>query len=242
VLAWAAGVRRRALVAGLLVGLAASVKQPPIFMLLALLPTAVSRREAAVLVAAAVSVPVASVLPFLALEPRLTLDGLTANRGVPGFGGVSAFVQPELTRAWSTLDARVEASSALRALTDVQNLVVGAAVLVTGALLYRRRVEPLAGAVVVWLVVYATNVNFAFQYLVWGLPFFLAAGHLRAVGAFSVLATAGAFLLLFHPDLGDAGWTYYVVVQAVWLALLAAAAIAVVRVVRGAGAGLTLPP
>lgn len=240
VLAWARNVPHRALVAGLLIGVAASIKQPPGFMVLALLPTVTSRREALTLVAAAVAVPLASILPWLLLEPRLTIDGLTANKGVPGFAGLSAFVQPDLTRAWATLEGNIAPSEAIKALTDVQNVIVAVAALATGALLYVRRATPLVAATVIWLVVYAVNPNFTFQYLVWGLPFFLAAGYLREVALFTVIATAAAFLLYFRPDLNDDGWTYYVLAQAVWLTLVATAVRWLIRVMRGDAPRLTL--
>ena len=52
-----------ALVAGLLIGLGAALKTTPGLMLLALLPSARSRREAVTLVVAAVAVPLAMLLP-----------------------------------------------------------------------------------------------------------------------------------------------------------------------------------
>jgi hypothetical protein len=227
VLVWVRGVPNRALWAGLLIGLGAAVKQPPIFMVLALVPTAVGMREGLRLAGAAVAVPVASILPFLVLEPSATVEGITANRGVPGFGGLSAFLQPELTRYWATLEQGVGPNGAVEFLTDAQNWIVGVAVLATGALLVRRRVEPFAAAGTIWLVVYATNPNFAFQYLVWGLPFFVVGGHLRRALVLTAAATPPALLLYLHPDLGDDGWVYWALVQALWLGLVAAAALAI---------------
>ncbi|HEX8646665.1 MAG TPA: glycosyltransferase family 87 protein [Thermoleophilaceae bacterium] len=223
VLVWVRGVPNRALWAGLLIGLGAAVKQPPIFLVLALLPTAVGVREGARLAAAAVAVPVLSVLPFLVADPGTTVEGITANRGVPGFGGLSAFLQPELTRYWATLEQGVGPNGAVEFLTDAQNWIVAVAVLATGALLVRRRAEPFAAASLIWMVVYATNPNFAFQYLVWGLPFFVLAGRLRAAALLTAAATPPALLLYLHPDLGDDGWVYWVLVQAFWLGLVAAA-------------------
>ena len=232
VLLWVRGVPNRALWAGLLIGLGAAVKQPPLFLVLALLPTVLNRREAFTLVASAVAVPLASLLPFLIAEPSLTIDGVTANRGVPGFGGLSAFLQPELTRYWATLDGDVGPNSAVEVLTDAQNWIVGAAVLATGVLLWRKRVEPLPGAVLIWLVVYATNPNFAFQYLIWGLPFFIIAGHLRATAVLTAMATPPAVILLLHPDVDSSGWLYWVLVQTLWLALVATAALTWARTAR----------
>ena len=232
VLVWVRGVPNRALWAGLLIGLGAAVKQPPIFLVLALIPTAAAPREAVRLVAAAIAVPLLSVLPFLVAEPSATVEGITANRGVPGFGGLSAFFQPELTRYWATLEQGVGPNGAVELLTDAQNWTVGVAVLATGALFARRRVEPFAAASTIWLVVYATNPNFAFQYLVWGLPFFILTGHLRRVLLLTAAATPPALLLYLHPDLGDDGWIYWTLVQALWLGLVAAAGIGLRRVGR----------
>lgn len=229
VLAWVRGVPNRALWAGLLIGLGAAVKQPPIFMVLALLPTAVGVREGARLVTFAAAVPLVSILPFLVADPSTTIEGITANRGVPGFGGLSAFFQPELTRYWATLEQGVGPNGAVEFLTDAQNWIVGVAVLATGALLVRRRVEPFAAASAIWLVVYATNPNFAFQYLVWGLPFFIVGGHLKRVALLTAVATPPALLLYLHPDLGDDGWAYWTLVQALWLGLVAAAAMSLAR-------------
>lgn len=226
VLVWVRRVPNRALWAGLLIGLGAAVKQPPLFMVLALLPTAVGWREGARLAAAAVAVPLVSLLPFLVAEPSATIEGVTANRGVPGLGGPSAFLQPELTRYWATLEQGVGPNSAVEFLTDAQNWIVGAAVLATGALLIWRRAEPFAAASLIWLVVYATNPNFAFQYLIWGLPFFILTGHLRRVLILTAAATPPALLLYLHPDLGDDGWVYWTLVQALWLGLVATAAAA----------------
>ena len=223
VLVWAHEVPRRALWAGLLIGLAAAIKQPPFLMVLALLPTAVGWRERGTLVAAAASVPLLSVLPFLATEPGLTADGLTANRGVPGFGGLSAVLQPELTRFWATLDGNVSPNSAVETVTDVQNLLVGAAVVAATVILMRRRTAPLDAACVIWLVVFAVNPNFAFQYLIWGLPFFLAAGRVRWAAILTVAASVPAYLLYFRPDIDESGWLYLVLVQALWLGLTVAA-------------------
>jgi hypothetical protein len=232
VLLWVRGVPNRALWAGLLIGLGAAVKQPPLFLVLALLPGAAGWREGGRLVGAAAAVPLVSILPFLVLDPGGTVEGVTANRGVPGFGGLSAFLQPDLTRFWATLGAGVEPNGAVELVTDAQNWIVGAAVLATGLMLWRRRVEPLHGAVLIWLVVYATNPNFAFQYLIWGLPFFIAAGHLRATLALTTVATPPAVLLLIRPDVDGSGWLYWCLVQALWLVLCAAAARAWVRTAR----------
>ena len=231
VLVWIARVPRRALWAGLLIGLAAAVKQPPLFMVLALLPSALDHRERLVLAATAVAVPVVSVLPFLLAAPAVTLDGLTANRGVAGFGGWSAFVQPDLTRYWYTLEPGVVLSDAMRFVIDAQNMIVGVAVLAAGALAYRRRLEPLGAATLIWLTVFVANPNFAYQYLIWGLPFFLAAGHVRGVAALQA-AFLPATVLIYSRPIDDSGWIYFAAVQLAWLGLVVVTARAWRNVLR----------
>lgn len=231
VLLWERGVPRRALWAGALIGLGAAMKAPPAFVALALLPTARSPREGAGLVAAVAAVPLLLTAPWLIIEPRATIDALSYNKGVIGFGGLSAFLQPAITRFWSSLDDPVQPSALVTSVTDVQNVIVVAAVLAVTVLLVRRRAAPLPGAVAIWLTVFAVNPNFAYQYLIWGLPFFLLAGHVRAVIALQVAILPAAALLYGHPDgVDDSGWLYFAAIQAVWLGLVVAAVLAVRRV------------
>jgi hypothetical protein len=220
---WVRGGRRRALTAGLLIGLGAAVKTVPFFVVLVLLPTARDRREALTLLGCAMAVPAAAVAPWLAMDPGGTLDALRANHGVPGFGGLSAFLQPQLTRYWSALDAPPPPiAPAITAVTDVQNLIVGAAVLAVAAMLALRRAEPLAGLAALWMCVLAVNPNFAYQYVVWALPFLLLAGLLRETALLQAALLAPALLLYSHADKG--GWTYWVLVQLAWLVIVAIAA------------------
>jgi hypothetical protein len=86
---------RRAVVAGLLIGAGTAIKTAPILVLLALLPTAVSRREMLRLTAWAVAVPALLVLPFLLLDPSGTLETLRYG-GFPGAGSVGLVLQPGL--------------------------------------------------------------------------------------------------------------------------------------------------
>ena len=137
---WVAGVPRRALWAGLLIGLGACVKPIPLFCVLALLPAVRDRREAVTLVVAAVAVPLVALAPWLLADASTTIDALTENHGVPGFLGLSTFAQPELTRWWIELDGPVpDANAALRFLADAQNFIVAGAVFAVAAL--RRRPE-----------------------------------------------------------------------------------------------------
>jgi hypothetical protein len=220
---WCAGGSRRAALAGVLIGLGAAVKTVPLFAALALLPTARSRREAATLLAAAAAVPVLAVLPWLVADHVNTLSALTQNRGVPGFGGLSAFAQPAVTRFWASLQHPVPGNDVILFLWRIQNLVVGAAVLATAALLLSRRARAVDGLALLWLTVLAVNPNFAFQYVVWTLPFLLLAGRLRTVALLEAALLAPSVLLYTHWD--GSGWIYWATMQAAWLAIVAAWAV-----------------
>ena len=218
-IAWVRGGERRAAAAGLLIGLGAAVKTVPLFAVLGLLPSARRVREGVALAAVAVAVPALALAPWLLADTANTVDALTRNQGVPGFGGLSAFLQPELTRAWSANAALPEVNGAIEAATDVQNLLVAAAVLAVAALALRRRCPPLDGLVAIWLTVLAVNPNFAYQYVVWALPFLLLAGRLRTALLLQAVLLVPGVLLYTHAD--DGGWVYWVTVQAAWLTIVA---------------------
>jgi len=85
----------------------------------------------------------------------------------------------------------------------------------------------------VWLCAYAFNVNFAFQYAVWGLPFFLVAGHFRAAFIMQVGLVAPGLILYLRPwHHGAVAIVYLVIMQGVWLAWLAAIVISGRQIVR----------
>lgn len=186
---------RRALVAGALIGLGGSVKVSALLTVLALLPTVRSLREGVRLCAAAAAVPVLLLVPWLAADPGGTVAALRSNDGLPGFGGISLLVQPDLSALWLQTKDGVELTAASEALFDVAALVAIGTLLATGALLAWRRTPPLNAAVVVWVTVYALGVNFSLQYLVWGLPFFLMAGRLGAVAAIQAAVLVPTALL-----------------------------------------------
>jgi len=237
---WSGGARHRAPLAGALIGLGAAIKTVPLFTAFALLGSARGRREAGVLLIAAVAVPLAAVLPWLVLDPPGTVSALTANHGVPGFAGVSALLQPGLTRYWSGLDSAAPAvTPAVLALTDVQNLLVGIAVIAVAALTVRRRTEPLEALVAMWLTVLAVNPNFAYQYVVWALPFLLLAGRLRETAAIQALLLPPAVLLYSHADKG--GWVYWAFAEIAWLGILVLWAAALLRITGWRGRPLAAP-
>jgi uncharacterized membrane protein len=156
-------VHRRALVAGLLIGLGASVKSVPILTVLALIPSARSWREWPTLVGSAVAVPLAAMAPFLVVDPSGTI-GSVQHLGFPGAGGLQLLVQPSL--AWHYLGDYVFHLSTASRLLQVHGwiLTVAALGLVT-IVLVRDRPPPVVGASLVWLVVYATAVNWQAKYM-----------------------------------------------------------------------------
>lgn len=226
------GRAHRAVAAGGLVGLAVAIKQPPVLFLLALLPTSRSWREGATLVASAALVPLLSVAPFLAANFSATVDGLTENRGLPGFGGISLLLQPNLSALWLRT-GDVELSSVSQAVFDHGSAFAALAMLATGAFLWRRRVEPLSAAVVVWLAFFAFGINFGLTYLIYGMPFLLMAGRLREALALQALLVVP--LVLLYVPAGRSfplEWIYTPVSLALWAVILVGFCVAVARVGR----------
>ena len=231
---WERDVRRRALVAGLLIGAGAAVKTVPIFMVLALLPAARDRREALTLAGAALAVPLLALAPWLLRDAGETIEALRANRGVGGLGGLSTFLQPDLTRYWVEFTDPPAPNAAVERMSDLQPMLVGAAVAAASVVAWRTRARPAQAATLIWLAVWAANVNFAFQYLIWGLPFLLLAGHLRGAAAVQVAAIVPALILYARPA-PETFAPVYVVAQSLLYAALVTAALMYARSLRGAG-------
>lgn len=175
---WETAPGRRALAAGLLIGLGAAVKTVPLLVVLALLPSARNRREAAVLVAAAVAIPAALMVPFLASDYEGASEVLGYN-GVPGVAGFSLVLQPALAADWLTGVPPALNETSLR-LFDLGGVPTLAALAVATLFLLRFRAPAPEAAVLVWLTVYAFSPNLFLHYAVWGLPFLILAGYLRA--------------------------------------------------------------
>jgi len=169
----------RALAAGLLIGVGGALKTVPLLLLLALLPSVRSRREALTLLAAAALPLVLAFAPF-AVAGKLPSPHVLTYRGLPGAGGLSLLAQPDLSLATLGISgARLSGLS--DALVRHGSLLVGAGLLAVAAVGVRSRARAPQLAVLLWLAVYAFGVNFFFQYALWGLPFFLMAGYVREV-------------------------------------------------------------
>jgi hypothetical protein len=227
VILWQLGGEGRAWQAGLLIGLGAAVKTFPLFVVFALLPTVRSRREAATLIALAVAVPLASVLPFLIADRHATITSITATKALPGIGGLSLLIQPSLIHTW--LSRPVRTDGLVLDLLRRQNLIVGAAVVIAGAFAYRRRLDAIPAAALIWLAVYVANPNWFYQYMIWGLPFFLLAGRRAEVAAVQLALALPAAEVYFHFGLPTLQWLYVPLVDLVWCAFAVAAVVLIVR-------------
>jgi hypothetical protein len=187
----------RALGAGLLIGVGAALKTVPALVALALLPRVRSLKEGITLLGLAVAVPVLGLLPWLLAKPGATVDALRYT-GVPGLGGLSLLAQPNLADYWLR-QRNVHLSGLSNALLDARFPITAVVLAVVVAVLIWRRPEPAQAATVLWLAVFASAVNFGPRYLVWGLPFMLMAGRLKAAAAFQAIAFPAAVIVVARP-------------------------------------------
>ncbi len=217
---------RRAIAAGILIGLGAAIKTVPIVVVLALLPRVASRREGAVLLGTAVGLPVLLMAPWVVAEPHATIEALRYT-GLPGIGGLTLLVQPSIADNW-LLGAQNHLSALNNTLLDIRGPLLALSVAAMAVLLVRRKPEPAKAALLAWLAVYVLSVNFGPRYLVWALPFALMAGYLTEAAILQAIAFPAALIIGTrpHPSLE---WlpTVYVVLMftllvafAVWLVLL----------------------
>lgn len=218
-----AGPERSAVLAGVLIGIGGAIKFPPLMILFALLPTARSIREGAVLIGSAAGVVLLSLAPFLLADFDATSEALRANKGLPGFGGLSLVLQPDLSGAWLGTNPEVELSSLSEWLYDRAGVLSAAIVLAAGAIAFWLRLPPISAAVLLFLAIYALAANFAFQYLVAGLAVFLLAGRIRAVAALQLAVLIPTVLLYVRErrDL-DLHYVYTPIMIAVWVAFVVA--------------------
>ena len=211
---------RRALWAGLLIGTGGLLKTVPLIVVLALLPSARSRREGAALVVAAAILPVLAFLPFLLADPAGVEEALR-YRGVPGVGGISLLVQPELARVWMN-EAPVAGTGITFALLDWGGAITGVAIAAVAAFLMRFRPGPLEGAALLYLALWVFGINFFLQYLIWGFPFLLMAGYVREVALAQLLMLPATVLVYLRPwEAEAAAWAYIPASLGIWGASVA---------------------
>ena len=188
---------RRAWLAGALIGIGAAVKTVPLLMIVALAPTARSRRELVTLVGCAVAVPLATFLPFLAADAS-GVAGLRHYHGAPGLGGLSLVLQPGLAQRWLT---HVVAPTRLTTWLFISHpgLLNAAVIFLVAGWSALRRPDPRTAAVVLWLAVLAFGSGFFFQYLVWVLPFLLLARQLWATAVAQALVAVPMVIFYLGP-------------------------------------------
>ncbi len=230
------GQRHRALLAGVLVGIGACVKTVPILVLLPLVFTATSRREAVVLVGAAFAVLFVAVAPFNAETPY-AVQQVGRYAGIPGFGGISLLLDPTFSADVLSGTEHGDAPVLVALAEAGPGIVLLPALAALAVLLWRRRPDALTGICLLWLVVYAFGVSFAVAYLVWALPFLIVRGHLVAVAAVQLVFLPAQLVLFNAPvDRTLALVAYTGVLAAAWLALLAVLVAWVRRIPRDARA------
>lgn len=194
---WERDLPRRALWAGLLIGLGGALKTVPLLLLVALLPSVRTRREAAVLVGAAALPVLAALAPF-AIAGTLPDLHVFTYRGIPGAGGLSLVADPRIVEIYMG-QGPPALGPAFTFLVEHGGMIAGLALAAVAAVGLRTRATALPLAVLLWLAMYAFGVNFFFQYLIWGLPFFLMAGHLRAVLAVQLFLLGPSIILYGRP-------------------------------------------
>ena len=227
---------RHAVAAGALIGLGAAIKTVPLVLLAAVAPYARSWNESLRLVVIAASIPVALAMPFL-LAGDSGAQKIFRYQGGPGLGGFGLVADPSgPIAAFGLREGHVD--GLVRTLTDNSRFILGAALLLAVAFILRYRPRPIQAACLLWLVVYVFGVNLYLNYLVWGLPFFLLAGYLRAVLALQIALLAPTLVSYVLVPASNHGlplraWEislfYTVPMIAVWVALAAALLLLVKR-------------
>ncbi len=202
---WEKGGTGRGLAAGALIGVGIAVKTIPGMMLLALLPSARSKREAATLVGAAATVPLALLVPFLVSDPEAVTRALEyPPRGTAGGIG---------------LISTLASNPVVKALLDHATLWNAAWLAGLALILWRARPAPTRAAVIVWLAAYAFATGFYLNYFVWGLSFLVLDGALVAAAAIQAVALA-PMVVTYAGLFGSwiAGRAFDVPMLALWLA------------------------
>ena len=187
----------RALTAGMLIGLGGALKTVPLLLVLALLPTARTRREAVLLLAAAALPVLVSLAPF-AIAGSLPPAHVFSYHGLPGVGDLSLVAQPNLAQLALGI-GNPGASPLTEWLIRHGTILVVAGLLIVAGVGLRSRAGAPQMATILWLAVYVLGINFFFQYLIWGLPFFVMAGYLRSVSAAQLTLIVPSLLFYLRP-------------------------------------------
>jgi hypothetical protein len=233
VLFWQKEIARRAVWCGLLIGIGVAIKTTPILVVLALLPTAVSVRESLRLLSATALVPAISLMPFVLVDWTGTSNTLE-YAGYPGAGAISLLVQPSLGSHYL---GDYDFSSAYLFPQQWGWLLTAGGLAITVALCLRSRLAPVQSAAILWLVVYATSINWFPQYLAWGLPFLLMSGFVLPIVtaelllAPALLLTYAGGLVVWQPPAHWLGPLYTALLDILWCMAAAGAVVLLRRLV-----------
>jgi Glycosyltransferase family 87 len=222
--------RRRLLVAAL-IGVGAAIKTVPILLILAFLPSIKGLAARARFCLIAVGIPVVSTLPWVLTNPR-SLSIIVNYTGI-GVGPLALAAQPSIAKDILTTSGNVHFNSLTAILEDHGKLILYAGLAVVTILLLWRRPRADLAAVLVWLTVYAFMPFFFFQYVVWGLPFFLMAGYIRSVLIVQLVLLIPT--VLWEGKLWNSSavvWPYFALMTLAWAGALAALAVHGRRVYR----------
>ncbi|HEX8075989.1 MAG TPA: glycosyltransferase family 87 protein [Thermoleophilaceae bacterium] len=211
---------RRAVWAGLLIGVGTSIKSVPALMLVALLPSVRTRREAAALILPAVALPLLAYVPFLLADAHGTVHTLRTHRFLPGFGGISLLAQPELADSWLQHGGH-RLSGVSRFLLDHEVPILALLMAPFALVVLIRRVPPTLAAAVLWSALVVCNPGFEFEFVVWALPFLLMAGWVWQTAVVQAVLLPPAAMLYWHP-FGHAPTPLYAAIMiAAWCAAAA---------------------
>ncbi len=223
VIVWDRDHPRRALIAGLLIGIGGALKIFPLLAVLALLPTIRNWREAATLIGSAAAVGILALAPWMISEQSEVREVLGYS-GISGLGGPTLAMQPGFAENFlGPYPPDVEANWLLvRVIAHGQ--VINLLVLIGLALfLLRCRPRPVEASVLVFLSVYVLTTGFFFQYVIWGLPFFLLAGYVKKVALLQAAYLVPAVIFYMRPWDGNAILIPYALIMiAIWIALAVA--------------------
>lgn len=197
-----------AVVCGLLIGAGASVKTMPILLLAAVVPSARSLREGAMVLLGAL-VPLVPAALYLVTDRTAFLDAISYH-GVVGFGGLSLLVQPELLRH-NFLHEPVALSAASELLQSLSTPLTLASTALVAVLVYRRALAPDLATVAVLAGISTVGVNFSPHYTVWLPPFLILVGRLRTAVAGTVIAAVPVIVYNMPHVTGSLTWPRWTV-------------------------------
>ena len=212
------GQRNRAVWAGLLLALAASIKTVPLLLVLPFAAAARNHREGATVAGVAVGGALLALLPFYASTPD-AVSSLGAYHGLPAVGGLSLILRPTFAARLLAGDPQPVDGFLAFLRDDATTVLLVPALLALAVLLFRRRTDVLVGCCLTWLVVYVLGVNFSVTYLGWAMPFFVVLGYWRGVLAVQLAVTPLVLLLTdaYDPPLAVIYVVYTTVMAVLWL-------------------------